>query len=145
VLQSGGAGIRPGLFAVAATSASELPVLCEIDDTDTDGVFDHEDLCPNSIDWVGQKLWSGCSRADLDGDSDGVCNVAVDVVVPFCRGLDNCPGTRNRAQTLTVEGAEVGDACNLGACLAKPVRVWCLLQLQSYLIGCRVLFPRWLP
>jgi len=115
-----------GLFAVSLASVTgSVPLLCELDDTDADGVTDNVDVCPhtapNSEDHV---LANGCSKMDIDPDFDGVCSFATPGSDNrFCSGgPDNCPLVKNPDQTLTVAGATLGDACNTGECLLLSVR-----------------------
>ena len=119
---------KPGLFAVTPDYAATLPVICELDDTDGDGYYDYEDLCPlkgSRSDTA--KLWRGCSRLDVDPDGDGVCNMELQEDCPFCDGFDNCPNTKNPLQTISTD-SELGDACNLGELLLSSCSVFAALM-----------------
>ncbi|MFN3200194.1 MAG: thrombospondin type 3 repeat-containing protein [Bradymonadia bacterium] len=61
-------------------------------DSDSDGIFDAQDACPND--------------ADNDIDGDGICG-----------DVDNCPNINNAAQ-VDNDGDGFGDACD--ACLGDP-------------------------
>ncbi len=117
IVRKPSSGVRAGLFAWGLTDdiLPAVPLLCELDDTDGDGVYDDADLCPNTANPKGKKLWNGCSKFDLDADNDKVCDFSVGPN-PFCSGLDNCPTVPNRLQTIT-PSSDAGDACNTGKVL----------------------------
>jgi Thrombospondin type 3 repeat len=96
IVRKPSSGVRAGLFAWGLTDdiLPAVPLLCELDDTDGDGVYDDADLCPNTANPKGKKLWNGCSKFDLDADNDKVCDFSVGPN-PFCSGLDNCPTVPN--------------------------------------------------
>jgi hypothetical protein len=88
-------------------------------DADADGVVDSAecDACPGSA--PGASVSSrGCSRAQVDADSDGVCG-GVTVDEGWCsRGSDNCPDTPNADQSDDDDDG-TGDAWYV--CGGKPV------------------------
>ena len=78
-------------------NGSELRLLhCDdpkcILDADGDGVADANDVCPGTA--TPPVDAGGCSDAQVDADSDGVCDPAAPGVGPSaCTGSDDCPGT----------------------------------------------------
>jgi acetyltransferase-like isoleucine patch superfamily enzyme len=78
-------------------------------DTDGDGISDNVDVCPDTVvDSVDAK---GCSDAQVDFDSDGICNPeALSNGPSACIGIDNCPTMANPLQT-DVNNDGYGDVC----------------------------------
>ncbi|WP_457618221.1 thrombospondin type 3 repeat-containing protein [Lutibacter sp.] len=64
---------------------------CGNNDTDGDGVYDTNDLCPATPDGEAVDT-NGCSQSQLDDDNDGVVN-----------SLDQCPNTPS-GETVNVNG-----------------------------------------
>lgn len=81
-------------------------------DSDADNVIDTLDLCPGTP--AGQPVDSnGCSNAQVDSDSDGICNPGAPSGGPAaCTGADNCPNTTNSSQ-LDSDGDGKGNACDV--------------------------------
>ncbi len=91
-------------------------------DADSDGVIDAQDLCPGTA-TAALVDSNGCSNAQVDSDSDGICNAGAPSGGPAgCTGIDNCPNTANASQA-NGDGDAVGDACDLCPATAPAAAV----------------------
>jgi hypothetical protein len=69
------------------------------------------DLCPGTAPGAEVDA-NGCSDAQVDGDSDGICDPAAPSGGPSgCTGSDNCPANYNPDQKNT-DGDALGDVCD---------------------------------
>jgi acetyltransferase-like isoleucine patch superfamily enzyme len=94
------------------TAMANVAVQLAPPDADGDGVPDTSDSCPATI--TGPVDAVGCSDIQVDGDSDGYCDIGALSTGPLgCIGTDNCPTVFNpgQAQTGNNEGGPHGDAC----------------------------------
>jgi hypothetical protein len=78
---------------VPVASAVYIDDIVLLRDTDGDGVLDGDDFCPDTaFDDIVDEV--GCSNAQVDADSDGVCDIDAASGGPaMCAGIDQCPGT----------------------------------------------------
>ncbi len=65
-------------------------------DGDADGVGNACDNCPTTPPGATVDA-TGCSQAQVDADSDGICNPGTPPGAIGCTGSDNCPNTPNGA------------------------------------------------
>jgi hypothetical protein len=113
-----------GVFAMSksAYAASVVPLVCKYTDSDGDGIWDHQDYCPNTPNNSKSHTDDyGCSREDVDPDDDEKCSTHRQKMstgeyppTPYCQGSDNCDFAHNPKQTNSVGDPERGDACNVG-------------------------------
>ena len=82
----------------ASTTQSNNTVILH-GDTDSDGVNDVLDQCPNTPGGASVDV-NGCAESQKDPDNDGITGIN-----------DNCPNTANSDQTDT-DGDGIGDACD---------------------------------
>ena len=85
--------------ALASDSFTMKAIVQNTDDSDSDGVIDSQDNCPNSA-----------NANQADGDADGIGNVC-----------DNCPSVANPTQ-LDTNGDGVGNACEAKPSVAASVQ-----------------------
>jgi hypothetical protein len=106
----------PSLEGRSLASVSNITILCDpaMDpgcnpggvDTDGDGIFDHEDMCPLDAanDADGDGLCGDVDNCPMDAgndaDADGICD-----------STDNCPALANADQS-DMDGDGLGDACD---------------------------------
>jgi hypothetical protein len=109
-------------------------------DADGDGVLNGQDKCTNTV--SGAVIdGNGCSQAQMDADSDGICNadrpMSGGVYLPtnatWCRGADNCKFVANPAQG-DVNSNGVGDACDTTGCHAA-CKIGCTAWSTTNTIG----------
>ncbi len=120
---AGSTGLTLTQYGLVDTQNETIPILNVVNatiivgagscaDADADGVVDSLDLCPGTISGQAVDL-NGCSNAQVDPDSDGICSPTAPSAGPSgCTGLDNCPAAANATQTDT-DGDGRGNACDL--------------------------------
>jgi hypothetical protein len=89
-------------------------------DGDGDGVGDSCDNCPSTVAGAAVDA-NGCAQAQVDADSDGVCNPGTPPGAIGCTGSDNCPNTPNGAaqagnpligNQTDIDGDGLGNPCD---------------------------------
>lgn len=92
-------------------NSREVATLSTDNDSDDDGVENGLDLCPGTAP-ADPVDANGCSDAQVDPDSDGICSPGAPSGGPSgCTGSDNCPDDANAGQEDN-EGDGLGDVCD---------------------------------
>ena len=87
------ADVKPLGDGFPSTEAWERILLVANGDDDSDGILNDADLCPDTAALADVDA-NGCSDAQVDEDSDGVCDPGAPSAGPSaCEGEDLCPAT----------------------------------------------------
>ena len=106
-----GNGSLDVLYGTTGPNRVYLNNLVVATDEDDDGVDDGDDLCSGTA-AVASVDANGCSDAQVDGDSDGICDPgALSNGPSSCSGSDNCPTLTNTDQADFDEDGD-GDVCD---------------------------------